>query len=381
MYFKRILDIKQLVTKKSFFLFGPRGVGKSSLIEHVLPESQLIDLLHSSIYTRLLYNPSQLEMMIEAHDQSDQLVVIDEIQRVPELLNEVHRLIEKKAIRFLLTGSSARKLKKQGVNLLAGRAREATLFPLTFHEIPQFDFARYLHFGGLPMVYLSDEPAEDLDAYVSTYLEQEIRVEALVNKLPAFSRFLQLSALTSGTVLNYSSLANDAGVSVVTLREYYQILEDTFLGFVVTPWQHSVKRKPTSVARFYYFDIGVKNQLAHITSIPDESDLFGQAFEHFIAMELRAYLSYSRKKIPLCFWRSKEGCEVDFVVGDSVAVEVKATKKVSEKHCKMLRYLQEEKKLKKYYVVSQDPIPNRYGDIWVLPWRDFLKKLWDGEIV
>lgn len=381
MFLKRTLDIKQLVEKKSYFLFGPRGTGKSSLIQHQLGNlATVIDLLHSVNYTRLLENPSQLENMI-AISPNQKIIVIDEIQRIPELLNEVHRLIEKKRYNFLLTGSSARKLKKIGVNLLAGRARQAELFPLTFHEIIDFNLHRYLQYGGLPMIYLSDEPTEDLDAYVYTYLEQEIKAEAVVQKLPAFSRFLQLSALTSGNTLNFSSIASDAGVSSVTLREYYQILQDTFLGFIVEPWMHSKKRKAASTARFYYFDIGVKNKLAGITSLSPKTDLFGQVFEHFIALELRAYLSYTRKKLPLCFWRTIEGYEVDFIIGDEIAIEIKSSEKLSEKYFKNLKYLIEENKLKKYYLVSQDPIAAQYGKITALPWEQFLKQLWDGSIL
>ena len=366
--------------KKSHFLFGPRATGKSSLIKHDLGDQALIiDLLHSESYMRLMANPSQLESMIALNERP--YVVIDEIQRVPELLNEVHRLIENKQTRFLLTGSSARKLKRQGVNLLAGRARQAELFPLTYHECARFNLFNYLQYGGLPMVVLSDEPEEDLDAYVHTYLEEEIKAEALVKNLPAFSRFLQLSALTSGTTLNFTSIASDAGVSSVTLREYYQILEDSFLGFSVLPWRYSIKRKAIATARFYYFDIGVKNRLAGINAIPDQTDQFGQAFEHFIAMELRAYLSYFRKKLPLCFWRTSDGQEVDFVIGDKVAIEVKAAKKISSKHLKGLRYLMEENKIERYYMVSQDPIALKEDGINILPWDNFLKRLWNGEVI
>ncbi|OGT50237.1 MAG: ATPase [Gammaproteobacteria bacterium RIFCSPHIGHO2_12_FULL_41_15] len=380
MYINRILDLKQLIEKKSHFLFGPRATGKSSLIEHQLAnDCLLIDLLHSETYLRLIENPSALEAMIAVTEKK--WVVLDEVQRVPEILNEVHRLIEKKGITFLLTGSSARKLKKQSVNLLAGRARQAELYPLTYHELPNFNLASYLQYGGLPMVVLSHEPAEDLDAYVYTYLEQEIKAEALVQKLPAFSKFLQLSALTSGNTLNYASIASDAGVSAMTLREYYQILEDTFLGFTLLPWQHSTKRKAVTTGRFYYFDTGVKNRLAQISSIPEQSDLYGQAFEHFIAMELRAYLSYTRKKLPLCFWRTVEGVEVDFIIGDDIAIEIKSTQKISDKHLKTLKRLQEENKLKAYYLISRDSVAMKKGDIFILPWETFLKKLWDGEVI
>ena len=381
MYINRILQLKQLVSKKSHFLFGPRAVGKSLLIKHDLGnEALIIDLLHSVTYTRLLENPSQLEYMI-APIHNKKIIVIDEIQRVPDLLNEVHRLIENKQIRFLLTGSSARKLKRQGVNLLAGRARQAELYPFTYHELVNFNLQHYLQYGGLPMVTLSKEPAEDLDAYVHTYLEEEIKAEALVQKLPAFSRFLQLSALTSGATLNFSSIANDAGVSIPTLREYYQILEDTFLGFLILPWQHSIKRKSVATARFYYFDIGVRNRLAGICAIPDQTDLFGQALEHFIAMELRAYISYFRKKMHLHFWRTAEGHEVDFVMEDEAAIEVKATKRISDKHLKGLKYLMEENKINKYYLISQDPISFKQNNIFILHWEDFLKRLWNGDII
>ena len=380
MFINRILNIKQLVSKKSHFLFGPRGTGKSSLIKHDLGEQALvIDLLHSETYLRLMAHPSELESMIALTPKP--FTVIDEIQRVPELLNEVHRLIENKQIRFLLTGSSARKLKRQGVNLLAGRARQAELYPLTYHELPQFNLSHYLQYGGLPMVALSDEPEEDLDAYVHTYLEEEIKAEALVQKLPAFSRFLQLSALTSGTTLNFTSVASDAGVSSTTLREYYQILEDTFLGFSISPWQYSVKRKAVATARFYYFDTGVKNRLAKIQALPEQTDLFGQAFEHFIAMELRAYISYSRKKQPLYFWRTSEGHEVDFIIGDQIAIEVKSAKKISARHLKGLKSLMEEKKMQQYYLISQDPIALKKEGIYILPWEDFIKRLWDGEVI
>jgi predicted AAA+ superfamily ATPase len=379
-YLPRTLNIKELLDKKSHFLFGPRGTGKSSLIRHCIADCALmIDLLHSETYLRLLSNPSLLESMIAIDPKL--YIVIDEIQRVPELLNEVHRLIEDKQYRFLLTGSSARKLRRQGVNLLAGRARQAELFPLTYHELPHFDLTQYLRYGGLPMVALSNEPEEDLDAYVKTYLEEEIRAEALVQKLPAFSRFLQLSALTSGNTLNFSSIASDCGVSVPTLREYYQILEDTFLGFMVLPYEHSVKRKASTTARFYYFDTGVKHQLAQIKHIPPQSDLFGQAFEQFIAMELRAYISYFRKKLPLQFWRTKEGHEVDFIIGTELAVEVKTTNRVSSKHLKTLKYLMEEQQIKQYYLISQDPLAVKEQGIIMMPWDQFLKRLWDGDII
>lgn len=379
MYLNRILKLAPLLEKKSHFLFGPRSTGKSALIAHDLKDTLVIDLLQSDIYRRLLENPTYLESVIKS--QKGKLIVIDEVQRIPELLNEVHRLIEKLDYRFLLTGSSARKLKQKSVNLLAGRARQAELFPLIYVELPDFNLMSYLTYGGLPNIVFSDNKPEDLDAYVNTYLEQEIQVEAVVKKLPAFSRFLQLAALTSGNVLNYSSIANDVGVSAMTLREYYQILQDTFLGFIVPPWQKSIKRKPVATAKFYLFDLGVKNNLARIETIPEQSDLYGQAFEHFIAMELRAYLSYRRKRLAMTYWATHQGEEVDFLIGDSVAIEVKSSNKISSKHLKNLVLLGQEKIVKKFYLVSQDPISANEQNIHIMYWEIFLKKLWADEII
>lgn len=283
---KRILNIAKLVEKKSYFLFGPRATGKSTLIKTQFPaNTNIINLLDNTLYFRLKVSPGELESIIMAYDNPG-LVVIDEVQRIPELLNGVHRLIEDKGIKFLLTGSSARKLKRSQSNLLAGRARQAELFPLTFTEIPEFSLERYLHFGGIPMIYLSDDPIDDLHAYVNTYLKEEIQAEALVRELPAFARFLRYSALTSGKMINFANISSDVAVNATTVREYYHLLEDTFIGFMLPAWTKSVKRKAISTAKFYYFDIGVKNILAEIKSIDPNSDIYGNAFEHFIACEL-----------------------------------------------------------------------------------------------
>ena len=375
----RYLNLPNLLKRKSFFLFGPRETGKSSLIKAQLaPTYPVINLLESQLFLHLSNNPGELEPVINAFPRQD-WVIIDEVQRIPPLLNEVHRLIEDRGIRFLLTGSSARKLKKQDTNLLGGRAWKAELFPLISEEIPDFDIHRYLRYGGLPPIYLSDEPNEELYAYVDTYLKEEIRAESLVRNIPSFSRFLEMSALTSGTLLNFASISNDTGIAATTIREYYQILEDTFIGFMVPAWTKTIKRKALSTAKFYYFDIGVKNTLAGIKYIEEKSNVFGQAFENFIAMELRAYLSYNRIHEPLSYWQSKHGIEVDFIMGDTIAIEVKSTDKVSDKHLKGLKMLAEEKICKRYILISFDKLNRRYGNIDVLHWKDFLKKLWDDE--
>jgi len=301
--FQRQLNLHNLLKNKSFFLFGPRATGKSFLIRHEFRDSAIVfDLLRSDLYLQLSAQPHQLESMIDAASNFE-YVVVDEVQRVPMLLNEVHRLIETRNIKFLLTGSSARSLRQQHVNLLAGRAWEANLFPLVSTEIPDFDLMRYLQFGGLPAVYSSEKPAEELHAYVDTYLKEEIQAESLVRKIPSFARFLKLAALTSGNILNFSSVANDAGIPISTVREYYHILEDTFIGFLVPAWTKTMKRKAMSTAKFYLFDCGVKHTLSGVQSLEKTSDVYGRAFEHFIALELRAYLSYRRLRSPLSYWQ------------------------------------------------------------------------------
>lgn len=310
------------------------------------------------------------------------IVIIDEVQRIPELLNIVHLLIEEKGIRFILTGSSARKLKSGGANLLAGRALQKELFPLTWKELSKFNLNKYLQYGGLPMSYTSDSPEDYLDSYVNTYLREEIQAEGLVKKLPSFSQFLQLSSTTSGELLNFTSISNETGVSSKTIKEYYTILEDTLLGFMVEPWTESVQRKPIQTAKFYFFDTGVKNTLTNTRNLQDKSDLWGRSFEQFIAMELRAYLSYKLKnKFKLQFWRSTSQFEVDFVIANQVAIEVKATQKLRLENFKGLKALQEEARFKHYYMVSRDPMERVHDEIICLPWDRFLDKLWNGEIL
>lgn len=380
-YVKRIIQPEILLKKNSYFLFGPRGTGKSFLLRKELKSDVFsINLLDSSLYLQLHANPSLLKEMILSKKVKH--VVIDEVQRLPELLNIVHLLIEENQIRFVLTGSSTRKLKSGGANLLAGRALRKELFPLTWREIKNFDLNRYLNFGGLPMSYLSDGPEEYLDAYVNTYLKEEIQAEGLVKKLPAFSQFLQLASLTSGELLNFTSISNETGVSSKTIKEYYSILEDTLLGFMVEPWAKSKQRKPIQTAKFYFFDTGVKNTLTETRNLTEKTDLWGKAFEHFMAMELRAHLSYQLKnKYQLQFWRSTSQFEVDFLIGDQVAIEVKASKKLKKENFKGLYALIEENKFKKYYIVSCDLTERIHEKIICLHWKTFLQKLWDGEII
>jgi len=256
MNYNRILDLPALLSQKSFFLFGARSTGKTTLIQQQLSgKCLLIDLLESGNFLRLSQDPSYLEKMISASEHN--LTVIDEVQKIPHLLDEVHRLIEKKQHRFLLTGSSARTLKRGNANMLGGRAWEARLFPLVSSEIEDFDLNRYLRFGGLPHVYRSSAPDEELGAYASLYLREEIMAEGIVRDLPRFSRLLKVASLSNGLQINFTKLASDVGCAPSTAIGHFRILEDTLIGFFIEPWRPSHNRKEATKAKFYFFDTGV----------------------------------------------------------------------------------------------------------------------------
>jgi predicted AAA+ superfamily ATPase len=377
--FHRILNLDSLIKRKSAFLLGPRQTGKSFLLKHTYPDASYYDLLKSDLFFRLSANPSLLREELTASEEK-RLVIIDEIQKLPVLLNEVHYLIENHGIRFILTGSSARKLKKGDVNLLGGRALTRHLFPLCSREIPDYDLNRIINYGSLPAFYDSPNSYEDLESYVGTYLKEEIAAEGVVRKLEHFAKFLHLAAICDTELLNYTNIGSDLGMPAKTIREYFNILEDTLIGYILEPFTGTVKRKAISTAKFYFFDIGVSNILAGRSEIKVKTELFGKAFEHFIFLELKAYLHYSRNRNALTFWRSKNGYEVDFLIGDRVAVEVKGTDNVSAKHLKALNALAEELNLEKQIVVSLDPVPRRIENILVYPYRIFLEKLWNNEI-
>ncbi|OGQ98160.1 MAG: ATPase [Deltaproteobacteria bacterium RIFOXYA12_FULL_61_11] len=376
---QRSLDLPTLLAKKSLFLFGPRAVGKTFWLRRCLEgKALLIDLLHTDTFLRLNVDPSALEGMIRASGQ--QLIVLDEIQKLPILLDEVHRLIEQDRWTFLLTGSSARKLRHGGVNLLAGRAWVAELFPMTRRELPDFDLARYLRYGGLPSVWLSHSPEEELRAYVHTYLREEIQTEALVRALPSFHRFLRTAALANAQMVNFTNIASDAAVPVSTVREHFSILEDTLLGKLLPAYVSTKKRKALSTAKFYFFDPGVVHALTGTRVLEENTDLFGTSFEQFLWMELRAYLGYTRSFDELCYWRTKHGTEVDFVIGDHTAIEVKAATRITSRDLKGLRTLQEEQIFQRYFLVSRDQVQTRIDGIDALPWQLFLDRLWAGEV-
>ena len=374
-YIGRRIELPALLAKKSHFLLGPRQTGKTSLVRHTLPNVRVYDLLDSVTYLAFSQHPDRLAEEVAAEDR---IVVIDEIQRLPELLNEVHRLIESRRIHFLLTGSSARKLRSGGVNLLGGRARIKYLHPLTSHELgDQFELSRAARCGLLPSIYFSDDPQADLEAYAGIYLQQEVVAEGATRNVPAFSRFLKVAAHCNGTIVNFTKVANDAQVARTTVYEYFDILRDTLIITEVPAWRRSQKRKPIVSSKYYFFDVGVVGALqgrAFRAGTPE----FGQAFETLLVHELVSYRDYVSGE-PVNYWRSTSGFEVDFVIGDHTAVEAKATQAVTPHDLKSLLALNDEGLVKRLICVSLEPRPRTIGPIQVLPWREFLQMLWAGE--
>jgi len=380
MHYKRLLNLKQDIHKKSLFLFGPRQTGKTSLLKEQFPGAPFYNLLLADVFLKVSQRPHVIREELQTRRGNVSPVIIDEIQKLPLLLDEVQAMIEEKKYRFIVTGSSARKLKHGGGNLLAGRAWTHHLFPLTTSEIKEYDFLRILNYGSLPFIYTSSDPERELAAYVGTYLQEEIQAEGLTRKIENFSRFLQVASLANGELINFSNIASDAQVPPRTVSGYFAILQDTLIGNLLEPFTATKKRKAILTSKFYFFDVGVSNYLAGRKNIRPQTDLFGKVFEHFLFTELKAFLSYTQDSRKFSFWRSASGYEVDFLIGDEVAIEVKGTTMVSEKHLTGLKALSEEKKLKRKIVISLDSVPRRIGDIDVLPFRDFLAQLWSGDI-
>lgn len=383
MNFRREFSLLDALKAKSHFLLGPRGTGKTFLVRQQLEgRAAIINLLRSEASRVLLADPSRLESIIIANiPKGSKFVVIDEVQKIPALLDEVHRLIEEAGYKFLLTGSSARKLRSGGVNLLAGRAWPMGLFPLTTSELgTAFQLDKYLRYGGLPSVIRSDTPQLELDAYVGLYLDEEIKMEGLVRRLAPFSEFLRLAGLSNGKVINFSKMANEVGVSSPTIREYFHILEDTLVGNLIPQWRKSPTRKPGSSSRFYFFDTGVANTLAGINALDPASDLFGRCFEQFIYMEIKAWMTYRRKKFPMSHWQKSNECEVDLLLGNDIAIEVKSTTRLNADDLRGLKEVINEVPIKRRILVSRDPIAIENEGILCLPWSKFCERLWSDEL-
>lgn len=364
------------------FLLGPRQTGKTTLLHQQFPDAVFFDLLDTDLAAELTVRPKLFrERLLAAPPRT---VVVDEVQKAPGLLEEVHYLLENSAIHFILCGSSARKLKKKSPNLLGGRAVEYHLFPFVSAELTEVDLERLLNYGALPVHYLVNSPEPLLRSYVNTYIKEEIIDESLTRNIPSFSRFLQIVALTHGRQLNYANVARESGVSASTVRSYYQILKDTLFGFEIAPWKTSKKRRLVETSKFYLFDIGVANHLhPDLKRVEEGSDAYGRAFEHFLINEVQAYLSYVGRDDQLSYWRTSSGLEVDLVIGDmDIALEFKSNKDVRSQDLKGMRALLQEYGPSKRLVVSRTTTPRlTEDDILILPWQDFCAKLWTKELL
>ncbi len=369
--YRRTLNLLERVSERSHFLFGPRATGKSWLINNQLEGAQVFDLLDFETYERFLIRPKSLSEEI-----NNNLVVIDEIQKIPKLLDEVHRLIETRGIRFLLTGSSARKLKRGGANLLAGRARSLELFPVTMSEMENFRLDSYLETGGLPLILNSTRPNLDLKSYVNLYFKEEIQAEALVRNIDQFARFLDFFGTISGQELNYQDISSDIGVPARTVANFIEVLKDTLLAFELEPFRATIKRKAASKSKIYIFDVGVAGYMSHRGLITPKSELYGAAFEHFCLQEIRARISYAEKDLKMYYWRTQKGeFEVDCILGNEMAIEIKSSDKFQEKYLKGLKAFKEEGLVKRHILISRDPVKRVVDGIEVMPYDYFLEKV------
>jgi predicted AAA+ superfamily ATPase len=373
----RILPIEKILKRKGVLLLGPRRTGKSFYINHQIKPHKVINLLESETFRKMSARPELLREMV---NKEDKIVAIDEIQKLPALMDEIHNLIETTDIKFILTGSSARKLSKSYTSLMAGRVKKLLIHPFVFPEIKNFHLDKVLQFGTLPPVYNSEDPWDELSDYTGLYLREEIQNEALVRRIDNFSRFIDFAAMTNGEVLNYEAIGRDAQVPARTIREYYSLLEDTLMGTILQPIKASKKRRCISTGKFYFFDLGVLNSILGRKSISSKTKEYGELFESFIYLELKAFVDYFSQDSHLNFWRINSEYEVDFIINEEIAIEVKSTEFVQDKHLKGLNKFAELGPVKRMILVSRDLVKRKIGDIEVIPYTIFLEELWDGKI-
>jgi uncharacterized protein len=384
-YIQRMLCLNDTLRTRSVFLLGPRQTGKSSYLRNQLSSQPdfTFNLLNQKTFLELSANPTRMRSAIIASQKKGCLVVIDEVQKLPQILNEVHLLMEEHDTKFILTGSSSRKLKQQGVNLLGGRGRDKKFHPFVFKELEEHGFLLEKAFerGLIPNHYFSDSPQEDLAAYTGRYLTEEIVAEALTRNVSSFSRFLEFAAQCNGQLINYTTLASDAGLPRATVQNYFKILSDTLIAHELPAFTKTQKRKAIQTAKFYFFDLGVVNQLRSLGEVKPETKEYGEFFEHFLYCELSAHKSYRNPVAKLEYWRSHSGFEVDFIYDGKFAIEVKASSNIQPKHLKGLQALKEENlNFKEYVVVCTEELPRRLENgILILPWKIFLNRLWSAD--
>lgn len=362
------------------FLFGARQVGKSTLLRERFPDAEYFDLLIPTLRKRLKREPEILKEALSSKP-SGTLAIIDEVQKVPELLDIVHWLMANKGINFILSGSSARKLKRSGANTLGGRAEPRTLYPLVWPEVTDFQIDKAVQNGMIPRHYMVDDATDRLEAYVDVYIREEIREEAAVQDIDAFERFMEVAAISDGEMVNYANIATDCEVAAKTVKSYFNILRDTMLGYEIPAYTKTVKRKLVQAPKFYYFDVGLANFLMGRHSLKRGTDDYGHAFEHYVVQEIIAYKGYFRRRESISYWRTYNGSEVDIIIGDATAaIEIKSCEQVKTKHKAGLKAFKEEHPDCRLILVSLDPITRTSEDKELLYVTDFLKLLWDGKI-
>ena len=372
--------------RESFFLWGPRQTGKSTLLKERYGTEHWVDLLKADQFRRYVTRPELLRQEFEsAPPGRGSQIVIDEIQKVPALLDEVHWLMENRGHHFALCGSSARKVKRGAANLLGGRAIRYEMHALSAAEIGAgFDLDRMLNHGYLPRMYQASRPRRMLDAYVADYLKEEVAAEGLVRNLPGFANFLDVAALSDGEIVNFTNVGRECGVSNNTAKSYFQILEDTLLARWLPGYRRRTKRRTIGAAKFYFADVGVVNRLARRGELTAGSELYGKAFENWVFHELSTFLSYRDVDARLSYWRLASGVEVDFIVGEmDLAVEVKSSARITSAHLKGLRGLvRDHPGVEQRVVVCREPKARRTEDgVEILPAAVFIDRLWRGELV
>ena len=382
--FKRSLSLPASGTE-TFFLWGPRQTGKTTLLRKTYGDARWVDLLKAEEFRRYVARPELLRQEIEAEPLNPgRQIVIDEIQKVPTLLDEVHWLLENRGLHFALCGSSARKVKRGAANLLGGRAIRYELHGLTASELAgEFELDRMLNHGYLPRIYEASRPNRLLDAYIADYLKEEVAAEGLVRNLPTFSDFLDVAALSDCEIVNFSNIARECGVSSHTTKNHFQILEDTLLGRWLPAYRKRPKRRVIGAPKFYFVDVGIVNRLARRGELHPGSELYGKAFENWIFHELTAFSNYRGCDSALSYWRLASGIEVDFVIGEmAVAIEAKSSAKITRDHLKGLRSLVVDyADVARRIVVCREPKPRKTDDgIDILPAKTFVQRLWNGDI-
>lgn len=377
--YERIFDIKNRLDE-SMFLFGARQVGKSTLLKNRFPQAIYIDLLNSDLRRRFKQNAALFKEMLTKYP-AETLVIVDEIQKVPELLDEVHSLMVDYGLHFILSGSSARKIKKSGANQLGGRAIPETLYPLVSAEITDYDLNKAIQNGTIPRHYAVTNAKNRIKAYIDLYLKEEIKEEAAVRNVDNFERFMEVAAISDGEIINYENIATDCGISANTVKAYFKILYDSLIGYEIPAYRKVIKRKLTQAPKFYYFDVGVANYLMRRYKLEPGTPEYGHAFEHLVMQEIIAYLGYKGELDQLSYWHAYSGEEVDAIIGDAkIAIEIKSADEIQRKHTESLREFAKEHPNAKLIVVSRDKITRQSGGIDLYYATDFFKALWNEEL-